>query len=199
MKHINQNKVTDNSTKGTGRGRERLLSLRIRASSLFSTSVFAVAALLALLSVFGNSEGNDWLSAASLGWRDPASRPFPNVGSTSDADDQVKEYEPYLQFVLTVGNGVDSRTAKALAGKWTELRKRDKQGAARFLKGLKFEMDQHLQLTGGSSKRMTSDSPAVRNWVKRYIKDWYREADEHLFRGYALRLAARNQSLAKAE
>lgn len=171
-----------------------MLSLRIRASSLFFTSVFAVAALLALLSGYGSSASNDWLSAASLGWRAPASRPFPNTSTASDVDDMLKDYDSYLQFVLIVGNGVDSRNAKALAGKWSQLRKNNPTAAARFLKGLKFEMDNHLQLVGGSSTRMTTDSPAVRAWVKRYLRDWYREADEHLFRTYAMRLSTKYNS-----
>lgn len=198
MKQTTTQHNSDSLAKGNVRSRERLLSIRIRASSLFSTSVFAVAALLALLSVFGSSDGDGLLSAASLGWRDPASRPFPNVGKTDDADDMIKEYKPYLEFVATVGEGVDPRTTKVLKAKWADLHKRDRTGAARFLKLLKFEMDQHLQLTGGSSKRMHSDSPAVRAWVKRYIKDWSREVDEHLFRGYALRMSAK-YSIAKAE
>jgi hypothetical protein len=191
---ITRKHKADNSVSGARRSRERLLSLRIRASSLFSTSVFAIAALLAALSLFGNSENGGWLSAASMGLRNPASRPFPNVASTSDYDDQLDDYQPYLQFVLAVGNDVDSRRAKALAAKWTELKKRDKRAAARFLKGLKFEMDQRLQLTGGATRRMHSDSPAVRRWVKKYLPDWYREADEHLYRSYALRLAARTRT-----
>ncbi len=196
--NITQNQGIGSSVKQSVRGRERLLSIRIGASSLFSTSIFALAALLALSSVLSNSESHGLVSVGSLGWRDPASRPFPNVSPTSDVDDIIQDYEPYLQFVAAVGKDVDPKNARLLAQKWVVLKKSDKNGAARFLKLLKFEMDQHLQLTGGSSVRMHSDSPAVRKWVKRFIRDWYREADEQLFRTYALKMSAKNQ-LAKAE
>lgn len=186
-------------TAGAARSRERLLSLRIRALSLYSISVFALSALVAGITITHGNERNSWVYSASLDARDPASRPFPNVSSTSDVDDILDNYVVYLQFILAVGNDVDHQAAKGIAAKWNQLKKNDRAAAARFLKGLKFEMDQRMQLTGGSSKRMTSDSPAVRSWVKRYIKDWYREADEHLFRSYATRLAVRNQQIAKAE
>jgi len=198
MKNITHNQGTGTSVKQSVRGRELLLSIRIGASSLFSTSIFALAALLALSSVLSTSTSDGLLSVGSLGWRNPASRPFPNVSPTDDVSDIINDYEPYLQFVTAVGKDVDPKNAKGLAQKWAALKKSDKKGAARFLKLLKFEMDQHLQLTGGSSVRMHSDSPAVRNWVKRFIRDWYREADEQLFRTYALKMSEKNQ-IAKAE
>jgi hypothetical protein len=194
-----QTKASDNSASKAARGRERLLSLRIRASSLFSISVFAAAALLTALSVHGNQDSDHWLSAATLGLRDPASRPFPNVAGADDADEVLTDYRPYVEFILAVGQSVDPRTAKSLKAKWTKLQeKRNRASGARYLRLLKFEMDQHLQLTGGSSKRMHSDTPAVRAWVKRFIKDWNREAEEHLFRQYALAMAEKNHQ-ARAE
>lgn len=128
-----------------------------------------------------------------MGLRDPASRPFPSVSSTEDIKDTLEDYKPYLNFVLAVGKEVDPPAAKGLATRFTTLKKNDPKAAARFLRTLKFEMDQRLALAGGSTQRMSSDSPIVRGWVKRFIRNWNREANEGLFRVYALRLAAKNQ------
>ena len=197
----NQNHLVSGNKPAVGaeRSRERLLSIRIRALSLYSISVFVLSALVGGITILHGNQSNSWVNAASLDARDPASRPFPNSSSATEVDDILDNYAVYLQFILAVGNDVDHTAAKTITAKWAQLKKADRPAAARYLKGLKFEMDQRMQLTGGSSKRMTSDSPAVRGWVKRYIKDWQREVDEHLFRSYATRIAARNQQIAKVE
>ena len=117
--------------------------------------------------------------------RDVASLNFPTYESTSDEGEILGEYPAYLNFVLEIGKNVDHKTASRLAQIYVKLRKKSPVGAARFLKGLRFEMVTKLELMGASPQSITTQTPVIRHWVGRYMKDWLREADEHLFRSYA--------------
>lgn len=119
--------------------------------------------------------------------RQPASLPFPRHQSSSDKSDILSEYPDYLRFVLEIGKDVDPQTAQFLSKNYQSLRKRDPSNAARFLKGLRFEMVQKLELMGMSPSSVSTATPSVRQWVKRYLKEWNREADEYLFRSIAFR------------
>ena len=48
-------------------------------------------------------------------------------------------------------------------------------------------MVQKLELMGTATASVSTSSPVIRNWVRRYLKEWYREADEYLFRSLAFR------------
>jgi len=143
------------------------------------------AFLTVLLGMSGNTVsqyGNDHSTARSL-----SSLPFPSHEATSDEGDILSDYPEYLRFVLAIGKDVDPSTAGKLAKTYEALRKRDSKGAARFLRGLRFEMVQKLEFMGASTASINSSSPVMRTWVRRYITAWQREADEYLFRSVAFR------------
>jgi len=114
-----------------------------------------------------------------------AAMSFPIAAVTSDQDDILKEYPAYLSFVLEVGRDVDHASAVRLGSLYARLKTRSPQDTARFLKGLRFEMAHKLQLMGANPQSITTQNPTIRRWVGRYIKEWSRECDEHLYRSYA--------------
>jgi hypothetical protein len=116
-----------------------------------------------------------------------ASLPFPRHGATNDVDDILNDYQDYLKFAAAIGRDVDPSTTQKLLKTYDKLRARDRKGAARFLRGLRFEMVQKLEFMGISQKNVTTQTPAVRSWVRRFLKAWHREADEYLFRAIAYR------------
>lgn len=146
----------------------------------------AITAFLVLLLGMSGSEvsqyGNDDSTMRSL-----SSLPFPRHEATKDEGDVLSEYPEYLRFVLAIGKDVDPSTSSKLAKTYEQLRKRDPRGAARFLRGLRFEMVQKLEFSGANLATVNTSSPEMRNWVRRYISAWYREADEYLFRSVAFR------------
>ncbi len=124
--------------------------------------------------------------------RSIASMAFPQVSTESDTDDIISNYTTYLRFVLEVGSQTDSRTAQRLAQTFEKLRGHYPQGAALFLKGLRFEMIQKEEFMGASPAALSSSSPEMRRWVGKFMKDWLRECDEQLFRSVALARSSRN-------
>lgn len=118
---------------------------------------------------------------------------FPNVNSTSDTDEMVEAYLPYLQFAMEIGREVDAPNTKRLAVVYSNLKKRSPSGAALFLKGLRFEMIQKADLLVQSPGRINNRTPEYRRFVAKYMREWVREADEHLFRSYAAQLARREE------
>ena len=129
-----------------------------------------------------------------LGW--PAlgkARAFPHTPSHSDADSIIESYEEYLRFVLEVARTDNPSHSKLLHNNYRKLLQYDRAMAARFLKGLRFEMDHKLALMGKSPQAVTSRHPEIRKWVSRFIRTWIREADENLFRAVAIRAAEKNR------
>jgi hypothetical protein len=110
---------------------------------------------------------------------------FPLVRESSDEEDILRTYPAYLAFVVTVGRDVDAPTTKKLVNTYENLKRRSPSGAARFLKGLRFEMVQKVELMGIPPRRLTTKSSQLRPWVNKYLKEWAREADEQLFRSIA--------------
>lgn len=125
-----------------------------------------------------------------------ASLPFPHVSEVSDTNDILDSYIVYLKFVTTVASDIDYRSSQGLGDKFKALRKRDPNRAAQFLKGLRFEMEQYLQLKAIPRARLHSDSGEMRRWVGKFVRVWHREVDEALYRAKA---NAFTKSLAKAE
>lgn len=123
----------------------------------------------------------------SLIERTISSLPFPRHSATTDQGDILADYPDYLRFVLEIGKDVDSATSKQLAKTYETLRRRDPRGAARFLRGLRFEMVQKLELLGASPSSMNTSNATMRAWVRRYLAAWHREADEYLFRSIAFK------------
>lgn len=119
---------------------------------------------------------------------------FPQIAESNDTDDILETHPQYLRFVLAVAQGIDSASAERLHKNYQRLLKYDRDGAAHFLKGLRFEMVTKLELMGASPRSIKTTSPEMRRWVSRFVKDWSREADEHLFRVVALRASERNRT-----
>jgi hypothetical protein len=147
--------------------------------------VAIVCAGLALLSGIGGATGDRTARALT-------SLDFPQHRLTSDTGDILSDYADYLNFVLAIGKTTNPREASLLAHKYEQLRKADPELAARFLRGLRFEMVQKLEFVGGTSARITTDTPFMRRWVAKFLRDWLREVDEYQYRAYSARIAKRN-------
>lgn len=124
--------------------------------------------------------------------RQTASMAFPNYKATTDVGDIMDDYPAYLQFALTIGRDVNAPVARQIEERYMKLKRADEKLAARFLKGLRFEMVQKLELVGLSPRRVTTDNAVMRKWVAKYMGAWLREVDEYQFRAYATTLAKRN-------
>ena len=48
-------------------------------------------------------------------------------------------------------------------------------------------MMQKLEFMGINPKTVDTSTPVMRQWIRRYLKAWHREADEYLFRSIAFR------------
>jgi hypothetical protein len=118
---------------------------------------------------------------------------FPQVKSVFDTDDILERYEVYLSFVTQIGRDVDRNNTQRLLKIYSSLKRRSPDHAATFLKGLRFEMISKADLMGADSDALTNRNPELRRWVGRYMKEWVREADEHLFRSFT------NASLARKD
>ena len=124
--------------------------------------------------------------------RDTASMAFPLYKSTSDVGDIMDDYPAYLQFALTIGRDVNAPVARQIEERFMKLKRADEKLAARFLKGLRFEMIQKLELVGMSPKRVTTENATMRKWVAKYLPAWLREVDEYQFRAFAASIAKRD-------
>lgn len=115
---------------------------------------------------------------------------FPIVNIERSADGILDSYTDYLNFAVEVGRETDRENATKLVKIFEVLKRKSPRGAALFLKGLRFEMIQKIELMGREPHEISSTNPVIKRWVGKYIKEWVREADEHLFRA---------QSASKAE
>jgi len=125
--------------------------------------------------------------------RDLSSMRFPAVKSVFDTDEMLSDYQAYMNFVCEIGKRVDARNTRRLIKVYSSLRRRSPEKAALFLKGLRFEMISKADLMGVETSNLSTQTPEMRRWVARYMKEWVREADEHLFRSLS------DAHLAKAE
>lgn len=110
---------------------------------------------------------------------------FPVLETERSTNDILESYPAYLKFVVEVGKDLDRDNAAKLVKLFDSLKRKNPRGAALFLKGLRFEMVQKVELMGREPKEISSSNPEYRKWVARYLKEWVREADEHLFRAYS--------------
>jgi hypothetical protein len=112
---------------------------------------------------------------------------FPVTPETSEAGDILNLYTPYLNYVVDIGRETNAPLTQRLVDTYQTLRRTNPVGAARFLKGLRFEMVERLELVGMAPEKASTRNPEMRRWVAHFLKDWVREADEHLFRAIAMR------------
>lgn len=117
--------------------------------------------------------------------RSPSSLSFPQVETERDSSDILASYPAYLKFVVEVGKDVDHSSTARLVKIFESLKRRSPKGAALFLKGLRFELVQKVELMGKDSREISTSNPIYRRWIQKYLKEWVREADEHLFRSYS--------------
>lgn len=120
--------------------------------------------------------------------RELDSTQFPRHELVSNVDDILSHYDDYLRFALEAGRAGNPQAAKRLETTFESLRRSDPQNAARFLRGLRFEMTQKLELMGAPPRTMNSANPTIRKWAARFLPTWQREADEYLFRSRVARL-----------
>lgn len=120
--------------------------------------------------------------SAFSGDRTPASRKFPQVREKKDQDDILEYYHAYLNFVLEIGNQVNRPVAQKIKMYYFNLKNATPHAAARFLKGLRFEILQKVQMAGMNPDELSTQSPEIKRWVTKYLPIWLREIDEHWFR-----------------
>lgn len=117
--------------------------------------------------------------------REVASMKLPMVASTTNVGDIIDTYEVYLDFVCDSVKDSNPEQSKKLKSLFTKLKKKDEKAAARFLKGLRFEITQKVEFMSVGRKDLSSNSTLIQSWAKRYMANWIREADEQLFRAEA--------------
>jgi hypothetical protein len=117
--------------------------------------------------------------------RNLSSSKFPLVDTEHSVGDILESYPVYLKFVVEVGRETDRTRTSQLVKTFESLKKRTPKGAALFLKGLRVEMIHKVDLMGSDPRTLTTASPELRRWVTKYLGEWVREADEHLFRAYS--------------
>ena len=140
-------------------------------------------ALLVLISLSGSPQVD----------RSVATVAFPTFKNTSDVDDIMDDYPAYLAFILDIGQDVNPTVANQIQERFNRLKKADEKLAARFLKGLRFEMIQKMELSGLTPRNTTSNNATMRKWVQRYLGVWLREVDEYQFRAFAAAIARRQR------
>lgn len=117
--------------------------------------------------------------------RNLSSLRFPLVETERSVDDILESYPVYLKFVIEVGKDTDRTRTSQLVKTFESLKRKTPKGAALFLKGLRTEMIHKVDLMGSDPRSLTTSSPELRRWVSKYLAEWVREADEHLFRAYS--------------
>ncbi|MBI4403426.1 MAG: hypothetical protein HY537_04655 [Deltaproteobacteria bacterium] len=80
--------------------------------------------------------------------RELASRALPVLRETRDQGEILNNYPQYLWFVLEIGKDVDPKTASQLNTLYQSMRKKNREAAANFLKGLRFEIVQKADFMG---------------------------------------------------
>lgn len=128
---------------------------------------------------------SETLTSAFLGgWdnRTPANRKFPQVREKKDEDDILEYYPAYLNFILEIGNLVNRPVAHKINQMYYSNLKKHPAHAAAFLKGLRFEILQKVQMAGMNPDELSTRNPEMKKWVTKYLPIWLREIDEHWFR-----------------
>lgn len=125
---------------------------------------------------------------SSFSLRHLSSIKLPNLEATRNEREILKNYPAYLDFVLEIGNTVDRKSALRLRQIYTVLKKEYPTSAARFLRGLRYEIIHRLDFISKSGTQITTENPDMRRWVQKFIKLWLYEADEQLFRARSIAL-----------
>lgn len=102
-----------------------------------------------------------------------------STGYASDARDYIKDHQRYVELVAKVGNKVDPKNTRKMVRLFQVMKEKHPEAAKRFLRGLRFEIREKAQRMG---VRPSIKNRHFRKWVSKYMKEWAREADEHLYR-----------------
>jgi hypothetical protein len=185
--HMERSTLAPVEVKSTTPGSNRKVMSRGQLVGLALVLVSSGASLFSLnLSAATRRDTTITLLSASVE-RMPASLSFPDVRTARSDGEALSLYPAYLQYVLEVGNETDRTQAKRLSDLYGRLRARYPLQTANFLKGLRFEMVAKQELMGASPSQLSSHSPEMRRWVRKFIREWVREADEYLFRAVTTR------------
>lgn len=131
--------------------------------------------------------------AASNVGRHVASQPYPRHPRLRDEDDILEQYRDYLVFIVSIARNGNASQARDLMDQFQKLQRESPMHAARFLKGLKLEMDQKIELLGLVPSRTYSSNPRLRPFVAKFMPVWLREVDEARFRAYTDKLIAKRR------
>lgn len=172
-------KSTKDLSKRNKTSKQSALVLRVTMSTVKILFLGTITFILSTGTAYGiNVSSNSVMRSLS-------SSNFPLVDTERSTNDILDSYPAYLKFVVEVGKDIDRAQALKLAKIYDSLKKKNPRGAALFLKGLRFEMIQKVELMGKDPRTLSSSNPELRRWIGRYLVEWVREADEHLFRAYS--------------
>jgi hypothetical protein len=116
---------------------------------------------------------------------------FPDVDDVRGSKAMNEQYVAYLQFVLAMGSTLDARQAKVLEDTFSKLKAKSPDDAAKFLKGLRYELVQKLSMMGAAPEQVSTRNTEMQRYVRATLPLWTREADEYLFRAATNSLAKR--------
>jgi hypothetical protein len=169
-------------------------TVRNEDSSASAAKRLAVVALIGLVLAITAAGGRGRAKHGYLpAERSVASQPFPRHPRLRDEDDILEQYRDYLVFVVSAARGSQPSEARSLMEQFQKLEKESPTNAARFLKGLKLELDQKVELMSVSPSRLSSSHPQMRPWIAKYLPVWLREVDEARFRAYTDKLIAKRR------
>jgi hypothetical protein len=164
-------------------------------SNIAAARRLAVVAFIGLVLAIALAGGKTRKSIQGdgLAHRVVASQPFPRHPRLRDEDEILERYRDYLVFAVSIGRSTNSSQARDLMDQFSKLEKESPTHAAQFLKGLKYEMDQKVEILGLVPSRVYSSHPRLRPWVGKFLPVWLREVDEARFRAYTDKLIAKRR------
>lgn len=107
-----------------------------------------------------------------------------SVANRSDSVDILSEYRVYFDFVVRAARASSPKWASQMSDEFRKLERQNPDYAAKFLKGLRFEVDQKFSMMGWRDGHRVVNSPVVQRWVAHFAPVWAKELDEYRFRAY---------------
>ena len=127
-----------------------------------------------------------FLMLLTLGGQSRAVVSFPEEDALRGTKEVLRNYTSYLNFIVKVGRAVNQKKANQLYIRYSILREKSPEKAARFLKALRYELLCKLHISGLRKDALSVNNPAMKKWVGRYLGEWIRNVDEQMLRAQVL-------------
>lgn len=111
---------------------------------------------------------------------------LPRLEALNDDKEILEAYPAYLTFVYQMGQSLDKEYSEKFKDSYLKLYDTETRLAARFLKGVRYEILQYLQTRNLSLEEASLKNRRFSKWLTRYLRVWVREADELRFRSMAV-------------